>query len=61
MMAKIRITLKKSLIGRLKNQIRTAHALGLRKIGSTVDRESNPEVEGMLNVIGHIVEVQEIS
>ena len=60
-MSKIQITLKKSLIGRLVNQIRTVEALGLRGIGSSVEKEPTPEVLGMLNVINHMVEVRELS
>ena len=36
-MAKLRITLVKSLIGRKKDHITTANTLGLRKIGKTVE------------------------
>ena len=36
-MAKFKITLVKSLIGRKKDHIATVEALGLRKIGKTVE------------------------
>ena len=36
-MAKIKVTLVKSLIGRKKDHIATANALGLRKINKTVE------------------------
>ena len=35
-MANVKITLKKSLIGRLEKQILTARSLGLRKIGDSL-------------------------
>ncbi|MBN3490938.1 50S ribosomal protein L30 [Acholeplasma equirhinis] len=54
------ITLKKSLIGRRPNQIKTAHALGLKKIGNIVIKEKNDAVDGMIKTIGHLVEVKEI-
>ena len=57
---KIQITLKKSLIGRLPNQIKTAHALGLKKIHQVVVKESNEAINGMVKTIAHLVEVQEV-
>ena len=58
-MGKIKITLKRSLHGRKKKQILTAQALGLRSIGKSVERETTREVMGMVNVISHMVDVQE--
>ncbi len=58
-MAKIKITLKKSLIGRLDKQIATAHSLGLRKIGDTTVQEKNPATEGKVFAIKHLVTVEE--
>ncbi len=57
---KLQITLKKSLIGRKPNQIKTAHALGLRKINQVVVKESNEAINGMINTINHLVSVQEV-
>jgi len=57
---KIQITLKRSLIGRKPNQIKTAHALGLKKINQVVLKEVNEAVLGMVNTIGHLVSVQEV-
>ena len=48
-MAKIKVTLVKSLIGRKKDQIATAQALGLKKIGKTVEHEDTPQIRGMIN------------
>jgi len=56
----LEITLKKSLIGRRPNQIATAHALGLRKIGQVVVKEKNDAIDGMIRTIGHLVEVKEV-
>lgn len=58
-MAKLEITLKRSLIGRPKNQIATAKALGLTKMHKTVVKPDNVEVRGMVNTISHLVEVKE--
>ena len=58
-MAKVKLTLAKSLIGRKNNQILTANSLGLKKIGDTVVSERDNILEGKLNVIAHLVKVEE--
>ena len=58
-MAKVKLTLAKSLIDRKKNQILTANSLGLKKIGDTVVSERDNILEGKLNVIAHLVKVEE--
>lgn len=59
-MAKLKITLVRSTIGRQKNQIATVEALGLRKIRSVVEKEDNPQIRGMINKVSHLVEVEEV-
>lgn len=56
----VQITLKKSLIGRRPQQVATAHALGLKRIGQTVTKEQNDAINGMIKAIGHLVEVKEV-
>ena len=56
---KIKITLAKSLIGRKKNQILTAASLGLNKIGDYKVIEKDAVVEGKINVICHLVKVED--
>jgi large subunit ribosomal protein L30 len=51
------IKLKKSLIGSKKDQIATAHALGLRKIGDTTTQPDNPQTMGKVAKINHLIEV----
>ncbi|MBM7452930.1 large subunit ribosomal protein L30 [Acholeplasma morum] len=58
---KLEITLKRSLIGRNPNQVKTAHALGLKKLNQTVVKESNDAIIGMVNTIAHLVTVKEIA
>ena len=58
-MAKVEIKLKKSFIGRKDDQIATAKALGLRKIGQKVVREDNSALRGMINKIPFMLEVKE--
>jgi len=57
-MAKVKITLKKSLIGRKENQILTCKSLSLTKIGDSKVVENNAAIEGKINVISHLVSVE---
>ncbi|MFT8347434.1 50S ribosomal protein L30 [Clostridium saccharoperbutylacetonicum] len=59
-MAKLRVTLVKSLIGRKKDHIATANALGLKKIGKTVEPEETPQVKGMIKKIEYLLKVEEV-
>ncbi|ERI06768.1 50S ribosomal protein L30 [Aneurinibacillus aneurinilyticus] len=60
-MAKLQITLKRSLIGRTQNQKATVAALGLRKLNHTVVKEDNAAMRGMVEKVKHMVEVKEIA
>ena len=59
-MAKLKITLNKSLIGRKQDHIATATALGLKKIGKTVEHEDTTQIKGMINKISYLVSVEEV-
>ena len=59
-MAKVKITLKKSLIGRSAKQIKTANSLKLRKIGDVFEHEEGAVLDGKIKIISHFVEVQKI-
>ena len=52
-----KITLVKSLIGRKPNQVATAKAIGLKKIGQTVTKAENEAIRGMIVTIAHMVKV----
>ena len=52
-----KITLIKGLSGRKPNQVATAKALGLTKIGKTVVKEENEAIKGMIVTIAHMVKV----
>ena len=56
---KVKITLVKSLIGRKKNQQLTCASLNLNKIGDFKIVEKNEIVEGKINVITHLVKVED--
>lgn len=57
---KYEVTLIKSLIGRKPNQVKTAKALGLTKVGSKVVKEDNEAIKGQILTIAHLVKVVEI-
>lgn len=59
-MAKLKIKLVKSIIGRKDDQIATVKALGLRKINSVVEHEDTPSIKGMVQKVIHLVEVEEL-
>ena len=59
-MAKLRITLTKSVIGRKKDQIATVEALGLKKIRDVVEHDDTPQIKGMINKVIHLLSVEEV-
>ncbi len=59
-MAKLSIKLVRSMIGTKPNQRKTAQALGLRKIGQITEKQDTPQIRGMIEVVKHLVEVEEI-
>lgn len=59
-MAKLEIKLVKSTIGRLDKHKKTVEALGLRKIGQTVEKEDNAAIRGMIDSIDFMLEVKEV-
>ena len=57
-MAKVKVKQIKSGIKRLQNQKRTLEALGLRKIGMTVEHDNSPNIMGMIGKVSHLVTVE---
>jgi large subunit ribosomal protein L30 len=55
----LQVKLIKSTIGSKKDQIATAEALGLRKIGDVTVQPDNAQTRGKITKIGHLVEVCE--
>lgn len=56
----IRITLRRSQIGRPARQRQVLAGLGLRRIGQSVSRADTPAVRGMVAKVSHLVEVRQI-
>ena len=57
-MAKVRITQTRSSIGQSAKHRGTLRALGLGKIGRTVEHDSGPVLAGMLRKVRHLVKVE---
>jgi len=55
----LKIKLVKSLNGRMKSHIATAHSLGLKKIGAETTQPDNEQTRGKLAKIGYLVTVSE--
>ncbi len=56
----LRVTQTRSAVGRPADQGKTLKALGLGKIGRTVEQVDNPSVRGMIFKVKHLVEVEEL-
>ena len=55
---KIKVTLNKSPIGRLKSHKACVVGLGLKKIRQTVEVVDSPSVRGMINKVSYMVSVE---
>ncbi len=58
-MARLRVTWLRSASGRKIDQKRTIRALGLRKLGQTVEHNDSASMRGMLSKVQHLVAVEE--
>ena len=57
-MAKVRVTQVKSQIGQSQRHRGTLRALGLGKIGSSVEHKETPALAGQLRHVAHLVKVE---
>jgi large subunit ribosomal protein L30 len=60
-MAKVRITQVRSQIGQDAKHRGTLRALGLGRIGKTVEHDDGPVLAGMLRKVRHLVRIEEQS
>jgi large subunit ribosomal protein L30 len=60
MAAKLRVTQVKSTISHVARNRATIRALGLKRIGDTVEVADNPATRGMVRQVRFLVEVEEI-
>jgi large subunit ribosomal protein L30 len=57
---KLRIVWVKSSIGYSAGQKNTIRALGLRRLGHTVEHSDSAVIRGMINKVSHLVRVEEV-
>jgi large subunit ribosomal protein L30 len=57
----VRLTLRRSLIGRARDQRRIVWALGLRRVGSTRVHTLTPSIAGVIRRVGHLLAVEEVA
>jgi large subunit ribosomal protein L30 len=55
----LKVTWVKSAIGYSARQKNTVRALGLRRLGQTVEHDDTPVIRGMINKVSHLVRVEE--
>jgi large subunit ribosomal protein L30 len=60
MATKLKITQTRSQIGQSEKHRGTLRALGLGKIGRSVEKPESPELAGMLRKVRHLVQVEEV-
>lgn len=58
-MSNLKITLKRSVIGKPEKQRKIVRALGLRKLNQSVVHRDEPTIRGMIHKIPHMLEVVE--
>jgi large subunit ribosomal protein L30 len=58
---KLRVTLIKSPVSHTKRTKATVRALGLHRIGETIEIADTPELRGMANAIRFLVRTEEIN
>ncbi len=56
----LKITLKKSLIGVPEKQRKVVRALGLGKTHSSILKEDNPSIQGMIFRVQHLLSVERV-
>ena len=56
----LKITLVKSTIGAVPKHKATVAALGLKKIGQSVEKKNNDATKGMIQQVRHLVKVEEV-
>jgi large subunit ribosomal protein L30 len=54
----IKVTLVRSLIGRIEAHKATIRGLGLRRMHHTVEVQDTPAIRGMINTVGYLLKVE---
>jgi len=61
MAAKLRVTLRRSIVGTNPSARGTVRALGLRRIGHTVELTDDAAVRGQIRRVRYLVDVEEVA
>jgi large subunit ribosomal protein L30 len=59
-MSKLKVTQRRSVIDRPKDQKVTVRRLGLHRINDSIVKDDTPSVRGMIAKVHHLVEVEEV-
>ena len=59
-MAQLKITWKKSCIGRPESQRRIIRSLGLRQLHHSVTHNDSPTIRGMVSKVIHLIDVEQV-
>ncbi|MDG1074693.1 MAG: 50S ribosomal protein L30 [Methylophilaceae bacterium] len=54
----VKVTLIKSVIGRLESHRATVKGLGLRRMHHTVELQDTPAIRGMINKVNYLLKVE---
>ena len=57
-MSAVKISQVKSTNGTDPKQKATLRALGLGRIGKSVERQDSPQLQGQLRIVSHLIEVE---
>jgi large subunit ribosomal protein L30 len=59
-MAQLKVTQTRSGIGGTQGQRASLRSLGLKRIGDVIVNDDRPEFRGMIQVVRHLVTVEEV-
>ena len=60
MASKIKVTLRRSMIGRPEKQRKVLYGMGLTRLNKSVQLENTPAIRGMIRKVSHLVQAEEI-
>jgi large subunit ribosomal protein L30 len=58
--SKLRVTQRRSVIGRPRDQKVTIRRLGLHRINDSVVKDDRPDIRGMVEKVRHLVTIEEV-
>lgn len=61
MTSRLQVTQVKSPIGKKRNQRATLRSLGLHRVGDATEHTDTAGLRGMIDTVGHLITVEEVS